>query len=123
MVTFWPGSLFLAPALIRGWQRHEQPSVRYLLAWIVPAWVVLELIPTKLPHYVLPLYPALALLAAGAIVEGIDQAERLWMRWTRRAVEALWLAVTVMIGGALVVLPIRFGSGVDIARNGRRASC
>jgi len=114
MVTFWPGSLYLAPALIRGWQRHEQPLVRYLLAWMVPAWVVIELIPTKLPHYVLPLYPALALLAAGAIVEGIDQAERLWMRWTRRAVETLWLAVSVVVVGALLVLPIRFGSGVDI---------
>jgi hypothetical protein len=37
MVAFWPGSVFLAPALIRGWQRHEQPLVRFLLAWIVPA--------------------------------------------------------------------------------------
>jgi len=116
MITFWPGSLYLAPALIRGWQRHEQPLVRFLLAWIVPAWVVMELIPTKLPHYVLPLYPALALLAAGTIAEGIDQAERVWARWTRRAVEALWVVVTVVIiGGALIVLPIRFGPGVDIA--------
>src|SRR5579864_6887538 len=69
MITFWPGSFCLAPALVRGWQRHEQPLVRFLLAWIVPAWVAMELIPTKLPHYVLPLYPALALLAAGAIAE------------------------------------------------------
>jgi hypothetical protein len=27
-------------------------------------WVVFELVPTKLPHYVLPLYPALAILVA-----------------------------------------------------------
>ena len=115
MITFWPGSLCLAPALIRGWQRHEQPLVRFLLAWIVPAWVAMELIPTKLPHYVLPLYPALALLAAGAITEGVGQAEQVWARWTRRGVEALWVVVTVFIGGALIVLPIRFGPGVDIA--------
>ena len=30
-------------------------------------WLVLELVPTKLPHYTLPLYPALALLAGGAV--------------------------------------------------------
>lgn len=115
MITFWPGSLYLAPALIRGWQRHEQPLIRFLLAWIVPAWVVMELIPTKLPHYTLPLYPALALLAAGVITEGIGQDERVWVRWTRRTVEALWTAATMIIGTALVVLPIRFGAGVDIA--------
>ncbi len=115
MVTFWPGSLYLAPTLIRGWQRHEQPLVRFLLAWMVPAWVVMELIPTKLPHYVLPLYPALALLTAGAIAEGIGMAEQFWARWTRHAAEALWVAASVIIGGALIVLPIRFGAGPDIA--------
>jgi 4-amino-4-deoxy-L-arabinose transferase-like glycosyltransferase len=29
---------------------------------------VFELVPTKLPHYVLPLYPALALLTAGGLL-------------------------------------------------------
>jgi 4-amino-4-deoxy-L-arabinose transferase-like glycosyltransferase len=115
MLAFWPGSLYLAPTLIRGWQRHEQPVVRFLLAWIVPAWVVMELIPTKLPHYVLPLYPALALLAAGVLAEGIGQGERVWARWARRAVEALWVAASVIIAGAMIVLPIRFGPGTDIA--------
>jgi 4-amino-4-deoxy-L-arabinose transferase-like glycosyltransferase len=115
LFSFWPGSVFLAPALIRGWQRHEQPLVRFLLAWIVPAWVVVELVPTKLPHYVLPLYPALALLAAGAIADGIGRAELIWAKWARRAVEALWVAVTAIVAGALILLPIRFGAGVDIA--------
>ena len=37
----------------------------FLLAWIVPAWLVFEFAVTKLPHYVLPLYPAIAILLAG----------------------------------------------------------
>jgi len=41
--------------------------VRFLLAWIVPSWIVFELVVTKLPHYVLPLYPAIAILIARAI--------------------------------------------------------
>ena len=45
-------------------------AVRFLLAWIIPAWVLLELAPTKLPHYVLPLYPALALLCGAAVMAG-----------------------------------------------------
>lgn len=38
----------------------------FLLCWIVPAWVVFELVGTKLPHYTLPMYPAIALLSARA---------------------------------------------------------
>lgn len=36
----------------------------FLISWIVPSWLVFELVSTKLPHYTLPLYPALAILAA-----------------------------------------------------------
>ncbi len=31
----------------------------------MPSWIVFELVVTKLPHYVLPLYPAIAILIAG----------------------------------------------------------
>ncbi len=40
-------------------------------------WIVFELVPTKLPHYVLPLYPALAILVAIAAEQaglGADRA-------------------------------------------------
>jgi 4-amino-4-deoxy-L-arabinose transferase-like glycosyltransferase len=115
LLTFWPGSLYLAPALIRGWHGHERPVVRFLLAWVVPAWVALELVPTKLPHYVLPLYPALALLAAGALVDGGGGAEPRWARWIELGVAGLWAFVTLLVAAALVVLPIRFGDGVSPA--------
>jgi 4-amino-4-deoxy-L-arabinose transferase-like glycosyltransferase len=46
------------------WQERRRPETRFLLAWILPAWLVFELVRTKLPHYTLPLYPAIALLAA-----------------------------------------------------------
>ena len=39
--------------------------MKFLLAWLVPTWIVFELVITKLPHYVLPLYPAIAILLAG----------------------------------------------------------
>lgn len=106
LVTFWPGSLFLAPALIRGWRRREVPATRFLLAWLVPAWVLLELVPTKLPHYVLPLYPALALLAAAAIGDFVPVG---WARWVDGAVRVLWGVVTLAMAAALVLLPWRYG--------------
>ncbi|HYM71370.1 MAG TPA: glycosyltransferase family 39 protein [Stellaceae bacterium] len=115
LIEFWPGSLYLARGLIRGWQRHEEPAMRFLLAWIVPAWVFFELVPTKLPHYVLPLYPALALLAASAVAEGKRADQPAWARRTDTVVRWLWVVVTLTIAGALIVLPSRFGSGVAIA--------
>ena len=42
-------------------------AARFLLAWLVPSWIVFELVVTKLPHYVLPLYPAIAILIAGVV--------------------------------------------------------
>jgi 4-amino-4-deoxy-L-arabinose transferase-like glycosyltransferase len=114
MLTFWPGSRYLAPALIRGWQRHEQPVERFLLAWIVPAWVFIELVPTKLPHYVLPLYPALALLAASAIGGGAGERP-VWARWVSATNTGLWVLATLILAAALIYLPIRFGDGIPIA--------
>ena len=49
----------------------------FLLAWIVPSWLVFEAVPTKLPHYVLPLYPAVTGLLLLALVNGgIDRFRR-----------------------------------------------
>jgi 4-amino-4-deoxy-L-arabinose transferase-like glycosyltransferase len=67
ILTFWPGTLFLLPAFLHGYRNRMEPAFRFLLAWIVPAWLIFEAVPTKLPHYVLPLYPALALLCGGAL--------------------------------------------------------
>ena len=112
-LTFWPGSLFIVPAVGGGWAHRAQPVYRFLLAWLMPAWLVLELVPTKLPHYALPLYPALALLAASALTEGSDS--RRWARWTEAAGAALWALVTLSIVGALMMAPIRYGSGIMMA--------
>jgi len=64
VATNWPASLFVIPALPYALARRRQPIIRFLLAWIIPVWLLFEAIPTKLPHYILPVYPALALLAA-----------------------------------------------------------
>lgn len=116
--TFWPGSLLLVPALVRAWRRHDRPVERFLLAWLVPGWILLELVPTKLPHYVLPLYPALALLAAAALVDGTRFAAATWARRAEIAGIGLWIAATLALTAALIGLPLRFGVGpaaIDIA--------
>ena len=66
-VTFWPGAPFAAMAAPMIWKERHDPSTRFLLAWLLPSWLVFELVMTKLPNYVLPLYPAVAILIARAV--------------------------------------------------------
>lgn len=40
----------------------------FCVAWIVPTWIVFEFYGTKLPHYPMVLYPALALLVARCVL-------------------------------------------------------
>ncbi|HET9149081.1 MAG TPA: glycosyltransferase family 39 protein [Alphaproteobacteria bacterium] len=101
-LTFWPGSLVLVPALVVAWRERASPRVRALLCWLVPAWIAFELVPTKLPHYVLPLYPALALLMAWAAVEKTAASGTILKRFWGR----LWLGLWALLGLALAALGI-----------------
>ncbi len=65
--TAWPIAVFMALAFRFSWVERRDDAVAFLLAWIIPCWIIFELVQTKLPHYVLPLYPAIAILAVMAI--------------------------------------------------------
>jgi 4-amino-4-deoxy-L-arabinose transferase-like glycosyltransferase len=75
--TFWPAGLFVTADTARAlWALRRSRRIIFLLAWIVPFWLVLEAIPTKLPHYALPLYPAIAMAAAFAMRSEIPRQAR-----------------------------------------------
>lgn len=103
MGVFWPASLpFLLalPWIIKA--RHDKP-VRFLLAWVIPTWVVFEITFTKLPHYVLPAYPALAILAAAwALSELKDTSTKLW----RSIILTIWVLVSAGLAVVPLVLPL-----------------
>jgi 4-amino-4-deoxy-L-arabinose transferase-like glycosyltransferase len=107
-LTFWPGSLLLGPALACGWRGRAAPVERFLAAWAVPFWLALEAVPTKLPHYILPVYPALALLAGRGIAAMAADAP-LPPRRLEAAVTGLWIAATLAVAAALIALAARFG--------------
>jgi 4-amino-4-deoxy-L-arabinose transferase-like glycosyltransferase len=69
-LTFWPGSALAGIAAPAIWRARREPGAQFLLAWLVPSWIVFEIVITKLPHYVLPLYPAIAILIIGALERG-----------------------------------------------------
>ena len=77
-LTFWPSSVLAGPAVPMAWRARREPGAQFLLAWLVPSWIVFEAAMTKLPHYVLPLYPAIAILIAG-ILEGGGLSKARWL--------------------------------------------
>jgi 4-amino-4-deoxy-L-arabinose transferase-like glycosyltransferase len=110
MISFWPGTLFLGPAIAWGWQRRRADAERFLIAWGVPFWIVLELVPTKLPNYLLPVYPALALTIGAALVAASEQRFVLW-RKLDRIVIALWALASLGLAIVLALVPLRYGPG------------
>ena len=100
-VTFWPGAALAGLAAPAVWRARREPGAQYLLAWLVPSWIVFELVLTKLPHYVLPLYPAVAILTAGALERRV-----LSRSWLMRGA-AWWFAIPAVISLAVVIGAIK----------------
>jgi 4-amino-4-deoxy-L-arabinose transferase-like glycosyltransferase len=80
--TFWPGAVVAGLATPTVWRARREPGAKFLLAWLIPSWIVFELVVTKLPHYVLPLYPAIAILIAGVLERGALSKSRWLMHGT-----------------------------------------
>lgn len=95
-LTFWPGSLLALFAIPYAWRQRARPEIRFLIAWILPTWLVFELVSTKLPHYVLPLFPAIAALTAAAVT-GARPAPPVWAKLVFGLFLLLWLAVSIVL--------------------------
>jgi 4-amino-4-deoxy-L-arabinose transferase-like glycosyltransferase len=99
-VTFWPGSTLAAMAAPSIWAARREKGAKFLLAWIMPSWIVFELVLTKLPHYVLPLYPAIAILIAGVVDPHVLARQRWLVRGT-----GWWFVLPAILGvGAIATL-------------------
>lgn len=78
----WPFGLIAVGAGLQALNRlGDDPRLRFCLAWYIPFWLVFELIPTKLPHYVLPAYPGMALLIGWLLTLSPQDANAPLRRW------------------------------------------
>ncbi|WP_245447264.1 glycosyltransferase family 39 protein [Methylobacterium sp. 17Sr1-1] len=93
--TFWPAAAFAAMALPFAWTNRRGDGVAFLIAWVLPSWLVFEAVPTKLPHYVLPLCTALAILAVMAVARGAVHRDRPGARWVALLVPFIPAGLTV----------------------------
>ncbi|HHZ09279.1 MAG TPA: glycosyltransferase family 39 protein [Rhizobiales bacterium] len=109
--TFWP---FGVPAVAAGlaalsrWR--SDPRLLFCVAWYLPSWIAIELMPTKLPHYILPAYPALVMLTAWATTEALPALGG-WRNWLLRATILGAAVVTAGLAAIAVgVTPYILGS-------------
>lgn len=110
-VTFWPVTLFLAPALVAAIVHHRQPIGRFLLAWS-GGWWLIELVPTKLPNYILPAYPALAMIVAAFILAPLESELPRWRRLVMPIVSSVHFILGAgLFAAATIVLPRLYGPG------------
>ena len=105
--AFFPWILFLPGALsaVAGGRVGGRYGRSFLLGWMIPIFLFMSFVSTKLPHYIMPIWPALSLAVAGTI----EAAERgsLSPRDLRWLVYGRWLfaAIGILGGAALVVGP------------------
>ena len=89
-VPFWRGAARLP-------QAGGELGVRFCLAWLAPVFIAFSFISGKQLHYLLPIFPAFALLAARALTLVNRNS-----RW-----DAVPLVVaSLVLGGVLLYLPI-----------------
>jgi 4-amino-4-deoxy-L-arabinose transferase-like glycosyltransferase len=100
IIGFAPWCVFLLPTLLNGWKEardrddRERLANRFLLFWFITYLMFFSVAATKLPNYILPSYPAFALLTARTLV-----------RWRREELRlAPWIMPACVASVALVGL-------------------
>jgi 4-amino-4-deoxy-L-arabinose transferase-like glycosyltransferase len=113
-ILFWPASLLLPRAISQTPLLLSHVESRFLLAWILPFWVVIEFIPTKLPHYPLPVVPAIMVLLVCAVDAPLAGAAKGGMRvvarrWLALAGEGAMLAAGPVLVGCFAWAALTYG--------------
>ena len=105
LLGFSPWTLYLPGAIsaAAGGRLGGARGRALLVGWAVPALLLFSFVATKLPHYVLPLWPALALAVGAALAKeregALSPRDRLWLA------RGIWLfAPLVAVESVLVAV-------------------
>lgn len=120
-LTLWPGVALLGLAGLTAWKLRDRDEVKFLIAWIVPTYIVFEIVATKLPHYTLPSFPAIGLLIGlglthAGVLLGSGGAKALhWVFAGLAALVALVLSAAPVIANQELDQPQTFAAYLTIA--------
>ncbi|MEL6582794.1 MAG: glycosyltransferase family 39 protein [Pseudomonadota bacterium] len=104
-LMLWPWAALLVLSLGRAWRERGSDAMRFLASWIIPFWAVFAVTSTKLPHYTLPVFPALVGLMAYGLIHGLNPSRG----WRIVAAALFLLGTAVWAGISLVVPPLELG--------------
>lgn len=114
LLMFFPGSLLAWFGFRYAWIQRFSINVKFLLAWIVPTWIFYLLMPTKLPQYVLPLYPAVAILISAGVFAINWQGTSKLFKALNYVQLFLWSVVAFAMVGAPIALLLFFHQNVGV---------
>ncbi len=111
LLFIFPASIFIGSLFRTNAKFWDSDASKFCLVWFFGYWLVLELVPTKLPHYILPVLPALTMLIGRAVFIPISD-----IKW-RRICE---IGVSILAGlmGFSIILAGLWGSAKLGAENG-----
>ncbi len=90
-----PWSLMLPWIVVWVWRRRgDNKMMRFLLCWTLPAFVFMSIALGKQAQYLLPLFPAFAILTAAAMLDFLDSPN---LR-ARRILAGIWGALLCVAG-------------------------
>lgn len=123
LIGMFPWTVFAAPALLLWIRRMRQNTEHRYALLLITCWIcvyvgLFSLAATKLPNYVLPAYPAVAMFFAFALDAWLADPALLRMGWRRTA----WGTVAVVGAGMIAVFPVialvEFGGQTVLDRAG-----
>ncbi|MCA9152633.1 MAG: glycosyltransferase family 39 protein, partial [Planctomycetales bacterium] len=102
LVGFFPWSVFAVPLAIWTWRRRDANRLPhshvFLLCWIGVIVTAFSFASTKLPSYVTPTYPAIALLCGDLLATWETRRQSLAAAWPQRA------ALTLALIGCIIII-------------------
>jgi 4-amino-4-deoxy-L-arabinose transferase-like glycosyltransferase len=110
-VGFLPWTTLLAAMARRLWKNTRDDLSLYLLVWALVPFIFFSFSRSKMSEYLLPIYPALAILAGRILAEGLK-------RWEARLLALTWqflsLSFLYLLAGVIrpEILPIELRAAV-----------
>ena len=118
IIAFW--WLSTRPEWQNRWQISDAPQIdvetralRFLVAWGLLTTIFFELMPTRLSHYIMPAYPALALLCGWAGIKLVEGAKTPVSRWSSFAIYAIGGAALIFISSPIAARLVKTEAASD----------
>jgi hypothetical protein len=106
---FFPWTVFFPTLIVGLWKRSLKDEHLFLILWIALPLLFFSVSSSKLPHYILPIYPPLAIIVGATIVRALTDSteKKSWVHWFPAVTFILLSFVLTLVVLWPVFLPYR----------------